>query len=201
MALIPMQNNLSRRFVLGSGVAFCAAPAFALNSTQAKSLVDRVVGEINRIIGSGQSEARMIKDFKSVFARYADLNAISGSVVGPPWRSATNAQKRAFQKAFTNYMGVKYGRRFREFIGGQIVVQKAEPWKSHFQVFTESHIPGQAPFSVIFRVSDRSGKDLFFDMLIEGISLLKTEAVEVRAMIDANGRSLSRTITMLQNYG
>jgi phospholipid transport system substrate-binding protein len=38
---------------------------------------------------------------------------------------------------------------------------------------------------VTFLVSDRSGSVKFFDLLIEGISLLKTERTEIGAMLDA----------------
>ena len=35
-------------------------------------------------------------------------------------------------------------------------------------------------------VSDRSGKGLFFDMKIEGVSLLLTERREIGALLDKN---------------
>ncbi len=201
MELTPTQTKLSRRVLLAGSAAFIATPSLAINASSAETLITKVVDQINSIINSGKSESRMFNDFENVFAKFADVPIISASVVGPPWRSASNSQKRAFQKAFTRYMAVKYGRRFREWIGGKISVDRAEPWKSHFQVHTQAVMQGHAPFTVIFRVSGKSGKDLIFDMIIEGISLLKTEAVEVRATYDANGRDLGRTTKALQNIG
>lgn len=201
MELTPTPNKLSRRAVLAGTAAFFAAPAWAINAGSAEALIDKVVGRINDIINSGKSENRMFSDFEKIFANFADVPIISASVVGPPWRSASSGERRAFQKAFTRYMAVKYGRRFREWIGGKITVERAEPWKSHFQVHTQAVMQGFAPFKVIFRVSGKSGKDLIFDMVIEGISLLKTEAVEVRAIYDANGRDLGRTTAALKKFG
>ena len=203
MESIPMPSKLTRRTLLGSGAAFVAlAPsAWALTTAQAKALVDQVVAEITAVINSGQSEGRMINGFERIFAKYADVPIIAQSVLGPPARTASSSQMRAFSNAFQRYMAVKYGRQFRKFIGGVITVQKAEPWKSHHQVHTVTNLQGSAPFSVIYRVSDKSGRDLIFDMVIEGISLLKTEAVEVRAIYDANGRDLGRTTAALKSYG
>ena len=40
----------------------------------------------------------------------------------------------AFTKAFRGYISRKYGKRFREFIGGKIEVRGARPVKSFFEV-------------------------------------------------------------------
>lgn len=205
-ASTPTQTNATRRRVLLGGAAALSlaplVPAFALDTNQAKSLVERMVEDINEIINSGMSEARMLAAFETdIFAKYADVNIIALSALGPPARTASNADKRRFTAAFRGYMARKYGRRFREFVGGEIIVERAEPWKSHFQVHTTTKLRGTAPFNVIYRVSDRSGQDKFFDMLIEGISLLKTEAVEIRAIYDANGRSVTALTNALKALG
>ena len=199
-----MQTNLSRRHVLISGtaaIAVLAGPAYALDTAGAKALVEEVVKDINRIINSGASEKKMLSEFEKLFVRYGDVPTIARSVLGPPARSASASQMRQYTKAFQGYMARKYGKRFREFIGGGVVVQRAEPWKSHFQVYTKAQLAGTAPFDVIFRVSDRSGASKFFDMIIEGISLLKTEAVEMRALLDQRRGNLDQLIKDLPKIG
>ena len=52
-----------------------------------------------------------------------------------------------------------------------------------------------------FMVSDVSGKDLFFDMLIEGISLLKVEKTEISAMLDRRRGNLGKMIEDLKKAG
>jgi len=209
MELTPTRNSLSRRAVLAQGAAaavlvpaLAGQPAWALNTSQAKALVNRVVADINAVIGSGASLNRMIAQFEQIFARYADVPIIARTVLGRgPANGASSAQMRAFTTAFRGYIARKYGRRFREFVGGEIVVDRAEPWKSHFQVFSTVNLRGQSPFSVVFRVSDRSGKDLFFDMLIEGISLIRTEQVEIGAIWERSGKSIDRLTNSLKSLG
>ena len=203
-ALIPMQKKPSRRQVLAGGVAalaLAASPSLALTTSGAKALVDQVVADINRIINSGAPERRMLKQFEQIFVRYGDVPTIARSVLGPPARSASASEMRAYTKAFQGYMSRKYNKRFREFIGGGVTVQRAEPWKSHFQVHTKAQLAGTAPFNVIFRVSARSGQSKFCDMLIEGISLLKSEAVEMAALLERRKGNLSRLIKDLSKLG
>ncbi len=188
-------NKLTRRgFLAGVSALAFAAPhmAYAFSTGQARALIDRAVGEINTIINSGGSEAKMLRSFEGVFARYADGARIGALVLGADGRSASNAQKAAFARAFQTYMSRKYGRRFREFIGGRIEVQSAKAVKSFYEVSTLATLQGTQPYVVDFIVADDSGR--FIDMKIEGISLIKTERAEVGAMLDKRKGNLDQLI-------
>ena len=205
--MISNENSLSRRkFVLAGGMSFAIAllpdsAAAALTTEQARALVDRLVGEINGVINSGKSEAAMYRDFERVFSKYAYVSGIARTVLGPPARSSSAAQMKAFTAAFQGYISRKYGKRFREFIGGEIVVQGAKPLKSFYEVKTTAILKGEAPFAVTFMVSNVSGKNLFFDMLIEGISLLKAEKTEVGSMLDRRKGKIDLLIQDLKQAG
>ncbi|MEM8978968.1 MAG: ABC transporter substrate-binding protein [Pseudomonadota bacterium] len=184
-----LKNNPSRRHVLGVLGAFAVSPAFsgaawALNEKSAEALVTKLVDDINGIIGSGKSEAGMLKDFERVFEKYADVPTIARYALGVEARSATPKQLRSFTDAFSVYVSRKYGRRFREFIGGRIEVRDTRKVKSFYEVRTTAFLKGESPFAMTFLVSDRSGKDLFFNMFIEGINMLLTERTEIGAMLD-----------------
>lgn len=184
-----MDSSLTRRRLMASlpaGIALAAlsGSAWALDTSQAKSLVDKVVGEVNGVIASGKSETAMFKDFERIFVRYADVRFIAQSSLGPAGRSASTAELNAYIKAFQGYLARKYGRRFREFIGGRIEVQEARPLKSFFEVRSVAHLRGQAPFRLDWHVFDKSGKHLFFNIIIEGVNMLAAERTEIGAMLD-----------------
>jgi phospholipid transport system substrate-binding protein len=202
-----MQNDLSRRQVLGLGLAGFAAgsvlltlprAAHALDVGQARGLIDDVVAEINRVISSGGSEAAMLQQFEALFVRYADVPVIARSVLGPAGRQASPAQMAAFTQAFQGYISRKYGRRFREFIGGRIDVVDGRPVKSYFEVITTAFLQGQAPFEVRFQVSDKSGRLLFFNIIIEGVNMLAAERTEIGALLDRQRGNLDGLIAQLK---
>ncbi|MFN3208780.1 MAG: phospholipid-binding protein MlaC [Roseovarius sp.] len=201
-----MMSKVSRRFLIGSGAAAAllpaiATPAFALTEARARALIDQVVAEINRVIASGKSTGAMIADFERIFARYADVNIIAQSTLGADARRASSGQLRAFTAAFQGYIARKYGKRFREFIGGQIEVTGVRPVKSWHEVRATVRLRGQAPFAVNFLVSDRSGRDLFFDLVIEGVSMRLSERTEIGAMLDRNGGNIDALIADVQRAG
>lgn len=200
-------HTFHRRGFLGGVMSFgllsglLPTAGWALNEANSKALVDKIVGEINRVIGSGKSEAAMIQDFERIFGRYADVSIIARSALGADSRRASNAQLRAFTTAFKGYVARKYGKRFREFIGGQIEVQGVRPVKSWHEVEATVFLRGQSPFEVLFLVSDKSGKDLFFDMMIEGVSMRLAERTEIGALLDANNGDIDKLISAVQRAG
>lgn len=195
-----MPNNpLNRRDFVATGLAGLALaalplPVFAQTEASAKALVVSVVDDINRVIASGKSENAMIRDFEKIFVQYADVPIMARYVLGADGRSASKSQLRQFTKAFQGYISNKYGRRFREFVGGQVTVRNARKIKAGYEVRTSVKLQGSSPFEVTFLVSDKSGKDRFFNMFIEGVNMLLTERTEIGAMLDARGGDLNRLI-------
>ncbi|MEZ5777560.1 MAG: ABC transporter substrate-binding protein [Paracoccaceae bacterium] len=201
-----MDSKLSRRRLLAAasaGLALTGLPraALALNVNEARTLVDRVVADVNSVINSGKSESQMLPAFEKIFARYADVTYIAQSALGPAGRGASRAEMTAYVRAFQSYIARKYGRRFREFIGGRIEVTGARPLKSFFEVVSVAHLRGQAPFDLRWHVFDKSGKDLFFNLIIEGVNMLAAERTEIGAMLDKRKGSISALTADLQRLG
>jgi phospholipid transport system substrate-binding protein len=176
-------------------------PSAALNVAEARALVDALIADINGVINSGKSEGAMIADFERIFARYADVRYIAQSALGPAGRSAAKSDVAAYVQAFQGYIARKYGKRFREFIGGRIEVTDAAPLKSFFEVTSVAYLKGQAPFDVRWHVFDKSGKDLFFNIIIEGVNMLATERAEIGALLDQAGGSIPGLTQALKQAG
>ncbi|MBI1217291.1 MAG: ABC transporter substrate-binding protein [Rhodobacteraceae bacterium] len=201
-----MRTDLTRRGLLaialsGTALAALPGPAAALDLSTARSLIDRLVEEVNRIINSGESEQQMFVDFEAVFVKYSDVPIIARSALGVAARSASPAQMAAFTKAFQGYLSRKYGRRFREFIGGKIIVVDAHPLNENFEVVSVAKLQGQAPFDLRWWVSSKSGRDLFYNIIIEGVNMLATERTEIGAMLDQQHGNIDALVAQLKVSG
>lgn len=189
-----------RMFIAAAGAATLTAPAAlsALDEGSASRLISSLVTDINQVIASGKSENAMYRDFERIFGRYSDTSYIAAYAMGVDGRRASSAQKKAFSQAFQGYISRKYGQRFREFIGGRLEVTGVKRVKKWYEVSTIAYLKGQSPFEVTFLVSDRSGKDLFFNMYIEGVNLLLTERTEIGAILDRNKGNIDKMISELK---
>lgn len=199
-------ERMTRRRLMGAVIAvfsFASLPrtALALTDAGARNLIDKVVSDINNVIASGQSQSGMIREFERIFSRYADVNIIARSTLGADSNRVSAGQMRAFTDAFRGYIARKYGKRFREFIGGRIEVEGVRQVKSWHEVRSTVHLRGRSPFEVLFLVSDRSGRELFFDMIIEGVSLRLSERTEIGAMLDRRQGNIDALIADLKQAG
>ena len=169
----------------------------ALNTDQADKLISSLVKDINTIINSQKPPTFMYLDFKSVLTKYADTKIMSQKVLGIDWRRATIRQRQDFQKAFEHYLSRKYGKRFREFLGGEIIVTKSRKVNSVFEVVSIVQLDGQAPFEVRWLVANKDCTPKMFNLFIEGINVSSSEKTEIGAMLDKRRGNIDELITHL----
>ncbi|WP_426036387.1 MlaC/ttg2D family ABC transporter substrate-binding protein [Cypionkella sp. TWP1-2-1b2] len=188
------RRRFAAGFALGSVALALPLPSLALTVDDAKDMIGKAVAEINTTIASGKSQTAMYGDFERIFSRYADVPTIARSALGVAAKKASSAQMASLTKAFQTYISRKYGARFREFIGGSIEVTDARPIKSYYEVISVAHLKGQAPFDLRWHVSDKSGRNLFFNIIIEGVNMLASERTEIGAMLDKRGGDIDKLI-------
>lgn len=205
-----MRSNPTRRSAIalfasfGAFVAISSTPnaaQAALNEQRAYALVNNLVADIQKTVNSGKTGNSLYRDFERIFATYADMPIIAQSVLGPDWRAASPAQRRAFTEAFAGYVSRKYGRQFRDFIGGRVEVKSARPVRSFYEVRSVAYLRGQSPFDVVFLVTDRSGSDRVFNLIVEGVNMNITERTEIGAMLDRSRGSIDGLIAELRQTG
>lgn len=192
-----------RRLLLGLGAAglLALAPAGAAraDTASAQAFVASLSQELTALIGSGRSEAQMYQAFEGLLARYADMPAIAASTLGPPWRSASAAQKQGFVAAFQRYLSRRYGKQFRDYTAAKIVVTGAKDGgKAGVLVQSKVVRPGEDDIAVDWQVSARSGSQKVVNLIIEGVSMLANERAEIGAMLDAQKGSLDGLIAQLK---
>ncbi|SET44972.1 MlaC/ttg2D family ABC transporter substrate-binding protein [Paracoccus homiensis] len=200
-----MRNDRRATLALMAGAGMAALigarPARAMTADGASTLIQAAVTDVYAVINSGVSPAQMYSQFEAIFARYADVDIIARSVLGPKARQISGAEFAAYKQAFQGFIGRKYGKRFREFVGGKIEVQGAKPLKSFYSVTSVAYLNGRAPMEVEWHVSDKSGKPAFFNLIIEGVNMLATERAEIAAMLAARKGDIAVLTADLRGAG
>lgn len=199
------RSGMTRRTTI-VGLAAAAAAVLALAPagaqadavSDAQALVQTLSNEMTQLVNSGRSASQLTGEFERLLSRYADMPAVSASVLGPPWRGASNAQRQGFVAAFQGYLARRYGGQFNEYRNAKIVVTGArDGGRAGVLVNTVVQRPGQENVGVDWQISDRSGRARVVNLLIEGVSMLANERAEVGAMLDAQGGSIDRLIAAL----
>lgn len=201
--MTPTIFSIDRRAVLLGIGAAALIPASALTMTQAdaRALVGQVMSELERIVGSGAGETALFREFEALFARFGDVPVIAQSVLGPAARQASRSQLSAFTTAFQGYMARKYGRQFRRLRGARAEVTGAREVQRYWEVVSTMTLRGESPFEVRWHVSDRSGQQKFFNMIIEGVNVLAAERQEIGTMLERRRGDIDQLTADLRTAG
>ncbi len=197
-------RTISRRSILAlmASAAILPSQSLALSAGAAKSMIQNVVTEIMGHVNSNRSEAAILAEFKKIFLRLADVPIIARSVLGNPWRSASQAQRSAFVSAFQDYLANKYGKRFHGYRGATVSVVSAKDQGSKGVIVRCTvKARGASSFNVDWHLSDRSGNTKVINLYLEGVSMLSQERSEIRAMLEANRNQLDGLIAELRRRG
>ena len=199
-------SRISRRLALAmTGSAFVlaalAAPltAFAADPAQARQFIERSAA-------TARSEAAAIKaggnargSFATLFAQSFDVDALSRNVLGARWSALNPAQQSDFRKAFQAYVVKSYADRFYNYAGQPMTVVSSDAASSgNVLVRTSVQMPnGGAQVPVDWHVSQAEGGSRISDVVIDGVSLTRTQRDEFASVIQANGGDVGKLTAML----
>jgi phospholipid transport system substrate-binding protein len=180
-------------------VLLAAPPALAQNDPAAfvMNLGQQTLDVINR----KPAPAERDNAFRSILHQGFDMQSLARFVLGPHWRSASDAQKQEFTKLFEDYIVTAYGSRFAEYTGEQFKVTGQRP-EGESATLVQSQIvrpAGGAPIRVDWRVGRTQQGLRITDVVVEGISLIVTQRQEFSAVIQRNGGQLDALLKLLRD--
>ena len=174
--------------------SLATAPARASDNAAAAALVNEVFAKIEAVATANLSDADIASAIEGLFRQHADVVILARSSLGPDSRRATPEQLHAFTDAFVRYISRQYAGSFSSFTGGSVEVKNVSEVRSWREVQSVVHLDGNEPIEVIFLISDRTGENLFFDMIVEGISLRRTLQVEIVGILEAHNGDIDKVI-------
>lgn len=193
---------LDRRALL-AGIAATAmtAPlsAVALEASAAKSHVETTVGEVLGIVQGSGTAADKAASLKSLMEKRAAMPQIARFAAGLAWRDMGDGQKDAYVDAFSHFIASVYARRFQGYAGEKVSVGRVvdESRKGTLIASSVSQASG-SPVRVEWLITDRPGKVVIADIVIEGVSMLLTQRDEVAGMLKSRGGDIDRLIADLK---
>lgn len=116
------------------------------------------------------------KLINEVVLPHMDMKLMSRWVIGKGWNRATAGQRQQFVDEFTGMLVRTYASAMLEFRGSQVAIKPldGDPVKNHTVVRTEFINSSGDSTPVLFRVrKDKQGEWKVFDMVVDGISLVK----------------------------
>jgi phospholipid transport system substrate-binding protein len=196
-----MQRLVQAGFIvalLGAGAAFAADAAKSAPAAVDKSGPSELIESSANILLSG-IDARRAEFRKDPTGLYElveqtllpnfDTPYAAQLVLGKHWRNATPEQRKRFVEAFYNSLLYTYGDAMVEFTGDRLKVfpTKVEPNAERATVRTEIKRSNGTKVSVNYSLRKVGGQWKAWDVVIDGISYVKSYREDYGAEVDQKG--------------
>jgi len=195
---------MNRRLFLTTtfaGLAAMPLSAQAQSSDEAVALVRRVSDQLLKLFDSGASTEQKRADFVRLMDDHSDIRQIAGFALGRYGRGMSESLKPRYINAFKRFIAATYVDYFSGFSGATIQVGNARPTRHGYMVDTTMSSDRQAPATVRWDLSNRSGSLLIEDFVVEGISMASSQRGEFVSLIGTYGGDVEKFIEYLEARG
>ena len=168
-----------------------AAPASpsTTSSTTPKERVEVASAKIMTLLASKefknpQTKAQTIEKLENEVMNFFDFEAFSVRTIGPNWRKFSPAQKTAFKDAFTELLRNTYIDTLDSYDGQKLVYAGEIFSKDKKKVEVKTLFRnGANDYPVNFRMLVNNGEWVVYDVIIEGISMIKNYREQFRGIL------------------
>jgi phospholipid transport system substrate-binding protein len=190
-----------------AGVIASVIPSLshALSEDEATTHVRTTIDEVSVLVDSPANSASKAQGLLSIMEQRAAMPQIARFAAGFAWRGMSEDQQARFAAAFGKFLSGTYAGRFQEYAStgntgetfkmGQVI----DAGRKGMLVKTSILRTGSEPVEVEWLVTDRPGRVVIADIVIEGISMLVTEREEIGGMLEARGGDVEKLIADLGN--
>lgn len=177
----------------------------ALSDSEASDYVRTTIDEVLALVESAGDSVSKATRLRSIMEQRAAMDQIARFAAGTAWKDMNPDQQARFTGAFGKYLSVIYAARFQEYAGAP---GSADPYemagvidagRKGLVVKTLIRRPGEAPVNVDWLVTDRPGRVVIADIVIEGVSMLVTQREEIGGMLEARSGDLEKLIADLDS--
>jgi phospholipid transport system substrate-binding protein len=190
---------------LAIGAAAGLTPSFshALTEQEAAAYIEATIEEVAALVDSPGDAASKASRLREIMRRRAAMPEIARFVAGISWRSMSEDQQERFTAAFSKFISNVYAQRFQQYSGKTTAAEAFQMGRvidaGRKGLLVQSSVvrPDEAPIAVDWLVTDRPGRTVVADIVIEGVSMLVTEREEIGSMLEARGGDVEKLIADL----
>ena len=167
------------------------------------SFIDDITTSASNILSSKDTKEIKIQELIKIGENSVDIDGIGFYTLGKHRKSLNNEQKDEFKKIFRKYFLKSFSTRLIQYKEAKIVVI-SEDIKSAKYTIVKSKLlatSNRPEISIEWRVYTKDpSKPLIRDLIIEGLSLARTQREEFNSIIMNNGGNISALFTSLKEF-
>ena len=173
------------------------------NTNVSSSFINNISTEASNILSSNESRELKIEKLIKIGEKAVDINGIGAYTLGKHRKILTDDQKNQYQKIFRNYFLKSFSNRLVEYKEAKIVVISEDIKNEKYTIVKSKLVAtsSRPEISIDWRVYTKDpSKPLIRDLIIEGLSLARTQKEEFNSILLNNDGNINALFDVLENF-
>ena len=165
--------------------------------------VQSTVNRASKILSSDTSKEQKMSDLKIIAKETVDINGIGFYTLGKVRKNLNDEQKKTYAELFENYFLKSFSSRLAEYTNPEIDVISKEVLNENYTI-VNSILKGtneRPEVKIDWRIYTKNKDNpLIRDLIIEGLSLARTQKEEFASILNSNGGDINALFETLKKF-
>ena len=179
---------------------FCFNPSFAKNPSE---FIRELTSEASKILASSSSKIEKQNQLKKIASKSVDIKGIGFYTLGKYRKNLSKEQKKKYSKLFESYFLKSFSSRLVEYTDPKIIVNSEEVLNEKYTIVksTLAAEKDRPEIKINWRVYTKNpDQPLVRDLIIEGLSLARTQKEEFASIISSNDNNIEALFNTLEQF-
>ena len=173
------------------------------NANVSSNFINDISTETSNILSSDETRELKIKKLIKIGEEAVDIEGIGSYTLGKHRKILTDNQKNQYKKIFRNYFLKSFSNRLVEYKEAKIVVISEEIKNERYTIVKSKLVAtsSRPEVSIDWRVYTKDpDRPLIRDLIIEGLSLARTQKEEFNSIILNNDGNINALFDVLEDF-
>ena len=184
-------------------IFFIVASFTKVSAIEPDVFIQSTVNRAAETLGGGLSKEERIEELKKIANDTVDIRGIGFYSLGSHRKNISDAQKKEYEEVFSDYFLISFSSRLAEYSNPIISVDSKKKINDNYTIVsstlaaTDKRPAIKIEWRVYTKVKD---KPLIRDLIIEGLSLARTQKEEFNSIIQGADGDINALFDNLKNF-
>ena len=196
---------LSRNYLIRVLLILFFSVSFTEKSLSAdpSQFIQSIVDEASKVLITNKTKEERMNELKSIAIKSVDIKGIGLYTLGSYRKNLSDAQKEEYNDLFRKYFLKSFASRLSDYTDPKINVLSQKKLNEKYTMVSSLLVAtGKTPeVKIDWRVYTKNpDQPLIRDLIIEGLSLAKTQKEEFNSVIQSNDGDINALLLNLKNF-
>ncbi len=195
--------NIKRFFILNLFLIYTSLNFNVVYSIEPDIFVQSTVNRASNTLSANNSKEERIEELKKIALDTVDIRGIGFYSLGSHRKNLSNEKKKEYSEIFRNYFLVSFSSRLAEYSNPVIEVNSKEKISDKYTIVssTLAATDKRPEVKIDWRIYTKNpDKPLIRDLIIEGLSLARTQKEEFNSIIQSADGDIDALLINLKEF-